>query len=57
MVFIKVNVQNVNIGAGGGGGYAKISFFLVVVFVLNVPPTAKVIWRRGSGLKSHPTDW
>ena len=28
-----------------------------VVFVLNVPPTAKVIWRRGHGLKSHPTDW
>ena len=29
----------------------------VVVFVLNVPPTAEVIWRRGHGLKSHPTDW
>ena len=28
-----------------------------VVFVFNVPPTAKVIWRRGHGLKSHPTDW
>ena len=26
------------------------------MFVLNVPPTAKVIWRRGHGLKSHPTD-
>ena len=25
-----------------------------VVFVLNVPPTAKAIWRRGHGLKSHP---
>ena len=31
--------------------------FVVVVFVFNVPPTAKVIWRRGHGLKSHPTDW
>ena len=31
--------------------------FIVVVFVFNVPPTAKVIWRRGHGLKSHPTDW
>ena len=29
----------------------------VVLFVFNVPPTAKVIWRRGHGLKSHPTDW
>ena len=30
---------------------------VVVVFVLNVPSTAKVIWRRGHGLKTHPTDW
>ena len=30
---------------------------VVVVFVFNVPPTAKVIWRRSHGLKSHPTDW
>ena len=30
---------------------------VVVVFVFNVPPTAEVIWRRGHGLKSHPTDW
>ena len=30
---------------------------VVVVFVFNVPPTAKVIRRRGHGLKSHPTDW
>ena len=29
---------------------------VVVVFVFKVPPTAKVIWRRGHGLKSHPTD-
>ena len=28
-----------------------------VVFVFNVPPTVKVIWRRGHGLKSRPTDW
>ena len=34
-----------------------VSIFVVVVFVFNVPPTAKVIWRRGHGLKSHPTDW
>ena len=25
---------------------------VVVVFVFNVPPTAKVIWRRGHGLVS-----
>ena len=30
---------------------------LFVGFVFNVPPTAKVIWRRGHGFKSHPTDW
>ena len=30
---------------------------LFVVLVFNFPPTAKVIWRRGHGLKSHPTDW
>ena len=31
--------------------------FVVVVFVFNVPPTAKVIWGRGHSLKSHPKDW
>ena len=25
------------------------------MFVYNVSPTAKVIWRRGHGLKSHST--
>ena len=30
---------------------------VVVVFVFNVSPTAKVIWRQGHGLESHPTDW
>ena len=29
----------------------------VVVFVFYVPPTAKVIWRRGHSSKFHPTDW
>ena len=29
---------------------------VVFVFVFNVPPTAKVIWRRDIGLKSYPTD-
>ena len=37
------------------------SFFsrekIIVAFVFNVPLTAKVIWRRGHGLKSHQTDW
>ena len=33
------------------------NFLIVVVFVFKVPPTAKVIWRRGHGLKSRPTDW
>ena len=35
----------------------QIIVAVVVVFVFNVPPTAKVIWRQGHGLKSHPTDW
>ena len=30
---------------------------VVVVFVFNVTPTAKVMWRRSHGFKSHPTDW
>ena len=29
---------------------------VVVVFMFNVPSTAKVIWRWGHSLKSHPTD-
>ena len=29
----------------------------VCVFLFNIPPTAKVIWRWGHSLKSHPTDW
>ena len=28
----------------------------VVMFMFNVPPTAKVIWRWSHSLKSHPTD-
>ena len=31
--------------------------WLLLCFGFNVPPTAKVIWRRGHSLKSHPTDW
>ena len=34
-----------------------ISCSVVGVFVKHVPPTAKVIWRQGHGLKSHPADW
>ena len=30
---------------------------VVVALGLSVPPTAKVIWRRDFGLKSHPKDW
>ena len=29
---------------------------VVVVLGFYVPPTAKVIWRRDLGLKSHPKD-
>ena len=37
--------------------HAQLSCALVIEFVFNVPPTAKVIWRQGHGLESHPTDW
>ena len=30
---------------------------LLCVFVFNIQPTAKDIWRRGRSLKSHPIDW
>ena len=30
---------------------------LLLLCLFHVPPTAKVIWRRGLGLKSHPTVW
>ena len=33
--------------------YERRYLVVVVVVVFNVPPTAKVIWRRGHGLKSH----
>ena len=35
----------------------KMEACVVVVFELNVLPIAKVIWRQGHGLYSHPTDW
>ena len=42
----------------GPGHVPKMGRLLLVVgFVFNVPPTAKVIWRQGHGLKSHPTAW
>ena len=41
--------------AGKGLTYWLLLIF--VVFVFNVQPTAKVIWRRDHGLKSHQTDW
>ena len=31
--------------------FLYIFLCVVVVFVLSVPPTAKVIWRQGHGLK------
>ena len=51
------------IGALSVNSYPTIDFctekcgLLMLMLVFNVPPTAKVIWRRGQGLKSHPTDW
>ena len=39
-------------------GSQMVSFLLLfVVLVFYVPPTAKVIWRRDLGLKSHPKDF
>ena len=39
------------------GRYLILFTDLFLCFVFNIPPTAKVIWRQGHGLKSHPTDW
>ena len=50
---IALRLQLVNEGLSDRSG--NMSF--VVVFVFYVPPTAKVIWRRGHVLKSHLTDW
>ena len=35
----------------------KINRPICLLLLFNVPPTAKVIWKWGYGLKSHPTDW
>ena len=32
-------------------------FQWVSAFLFDIPPTAKVIWRWGNGLDSHPTGW
>ena len=44
---------------GQNTGYKElcVQYLVIVVFVFNVPPTAKVIWRQGHSLKSHLTDW
>ena len=36
--------------------YFRPPLILLLCFVFNVPPTAKVIWRRGHGLKPHESD-
>ena len=49
----------------GVPGYAVLHGHLLVAYAIrtydfacvNVPPTAKVIRRKGHGLKSRPTDW
>ena len=46
---MKIRTQKIHLSACI---YAHV-ICCVVVLVLNVPPTAKVIWRRGHGLKSH----
>ena len=38
-------------------GNDLLKVVVVVVLGFYVPPTAKVIWRRDLGLKSHPKDW
>ena len=50
---IALRLQLVNEGLSDRSG--NVPF--VVVFEFYVPPTAKVIWRWGHILKSHPTDW
>ena len=48
-VLIKTNWNKWEVSASNHFSWA------VVVF--NIPQTAKVIWRRGHSLKSHPSDW
>ena len=47
-------------GVSEQGDMQKGSFnrmIIVIVLGFYVPPTAKVIWRRDLGLKSHPKDF
>ena len=39
------------------GHYKSSLSVACACFEFNIPPTAKVIWRRGQGFKSHLTDW
>ena len=52
LLFLKIDAECVKWASQAG-----TSVHVNVVSVFNIPPTAKVIWRRGHSLKSHPTDW
>ena len=47
---------------GSGWNYSVMVWLLkrkgesFVLFVFNIPPTTKLIWGQGHGLKFHPTD-
>ena len=55
---LRLSIRNPFYGADHfDSKFSQEMHYCVFVFIYNVPPTAKVIWRRGHGLKSHPTDW
>ena len=43
--------RHMRIKSGGPGPLT------IAVFLVNDPPTVKVIQRRNHGFKSHPIDW
>ena len=61
MIDLKINGDNCKL-VTGQSPYQKLQIsyrdkLKYGVSVFNLPPTSKVIWRRGHSLESHPTDW
>ena len=51
-----VSVAYIISGANQSVLLHQLVFKFLYVNVLNIPPTAKVIWRQGHSLKSHSRD-
>ena len=50
-------IDKLDVNVNGYTYEPEVMLLLLLLCVFNISPTAKVIWRRGHGLKSHPTDW